>query len=309
MSASLVGEHYYSGGFVISEARHFRSRANGTITNNGSADLALDGGFVLAQVPGAVEAAPKVTGNTGTGTIGSLAAGAGAQVGAYAVQLTSATAFSVTDPRGRPAGSGAVGTPFAGEIGFTVTAGGTAFAAGDAFVVTVADGGWTPYTAATPPVGLGILFERTLVRAGTSRKAAVLARQAQVTAAMLVYDSSIAAAGGITAAAGAGNAGNGTIGAMVIPATVLPGGVQPTVPAGVFMVTMDDADNFAVADPTGLVLPRGVVGSPYSAGGIAFTITAGGTAFAGGDSFTIAVTESGQVQALQALAAAGIIAR
>jgi hypothetical protein len=70
--------------------------------------------------------------NTGNGTIGSLAAQAGAKMGAYTVK------FSVTDPNGDTLASGTVGSAYSnGDIGFTITAGGTAFAANDTFTITV----------------------------------------------------------------------------------------------------------------------------------------------------------------------------
>jgi hypothetical protein len=57
------------------------------------------------------------------------------------VELTSATAFSVTGPGDTLVGTGTVGTAFnAGGLAFTLTAGSTAFAADDAFTITVAQG-------------------------------------------------------------------------------------------------------------------------------------------------------------------------
>lgn len=79
-------------------------------------------------------------GNTGNGslTLASPAAVNGAQVGAYSVVLTSAAAFQVNDPFGNPVGAGLVGTAFSNQIAFTLAAGGTAFAAGDSFSVSIA---------------------------------------------------------------------------------------------------------------------------------------------------------------------------
>lgn len=77
-------------------------------------------------------------GNTGNGTVGPVIVGLGAEPGAYAVLFSSATAFAVTNPDSTPAGFGTVGVAFAGGgLTFTIAAGGTAFAAGDGFAVTV----------------------------------------------------------------------------------------------------------------------------------------------------------------------------
>ena len=102
-------------------------------------------GAIPSGVVGGFEAAPDGTvagaanaGNTGNGTIGTLSLAFGFQNGAYPVSFLSPTLFVVYDPFGKPVGSGVVGTPFAGgQVVFTVTAGGTAFARGDGFTVTV----------------------------------------------------------------------------------------------------------------------------------------------------------------------------
>jgi hypothetical protein len=60
------------------------------------------------------------------------------QVGAYTVEFIAPTKFNVYDPFGNLLGKGATGTAFANQIGFTITADATAFAAGDAFTITVA---------------------------------------------------------------------------------------------------------------------------------------------------------------------------
>jgi hypothetical protein len=75
--------------------------------------------------------------NHGNGTVGSLSLGATETFGAFALTALSATSFSVTDPEGNALPNATVGTPYANaEINFTITAGGTAFAAGDTFTLT-----------------------------------------------------------------------------------------------------------------------------------------------------------------------------
>lgn len=103
--------------------------------------------------------------NTGNGTIAAGAVGAGAQIGTYRIVFTSATAFNVTDPSGDAVGSGTVGTAFnTGGVAFTITAGATAFAAGDEGAITIdpGSGKYVPFDPAGTggaEVAKGILVE------------------------------------------------------------------------------------------------------------------------------------------------------
>lgn len=100
----------------------------------------LKRGTVLGQQTAQPITAAATAGNTGNGTIGTLSVGASPKVGAYALVATAATLFSVTDPEGVALGTATAGTPFtSAEINFTITAGGTAFVAGDSFTVAVSD--------------------------------------------------------------------------------------------------------------------------------------------------------------------------
>jgi hypothetical protein len=96
----------------------------------------IQGGF---ETSASATVASAAGANTGTGTLGTLSVVAGtAQNGAYAVKFTGATTFSVFDPNGRELQSGTTGTAYADAgVAFTITAGGTAFVAGDSFTVTV----------------------------------------------------------------------------------------------------------------------------------------------------------------------------
>lgn len=103
--------------------------------------------------------------NTGNGTIAAGAVGAGAQIGTYRIVFTSDTAFNVTDPSGDAVGSGTVGTAFnTGGVAFTITAGTTAFAAGDEGAITIdpGSGKYVPFDPAGSggaEVAKGILVE------------------------------------------------------------------------------------------------------------------------------------------------------
>lgn len=75
---------------------------------------------------------------TGNGSITGLTVGGGAEVGVYQLKATAADKFTITDPTGDAVGTATVGTPFtSNQLNLTITAGATAFVAGDAFTVTV----------------------------------------------------------------------------------------------------------------------------------------------------------------------------
>lgn len=97
------------------------------------------------------------------------------------------------------------------------------------------------------------------------------------------------ASGSAVATAYAGNTGNGTMGAITVtgPAKIGTYKLTITEPA-------TDAGNFIVEDPDGITVGQGDVAAAFSAGGLAFTLADGGTDFAAGDGFNIAVTGSVQ---------------
>ena len=85
------------------------------------------------------------TGNTGNGTIGSIALGPRARVGDYViacvVAATDGGIFQVTGPDGVSLGLALVGTAFANDaLGFTIADGATDFVVGDTFTLTVPAG-------------------------------------------------------------------------------------------------------------------------------------------------------------------------
>ena len=115
-----------------------------------------------------------------------------------------------------------------------------------------------------------------------TREAIILASGGGVCIAGLVLGALFTGGAGVATALGT-NVGNGTFGAIT---------VGNAAKAGVYTVEFDDATHFIVNDPTGIEVGHGVTGTAFSAGGLGFTITAGGTAFAAADSFTITVTGS-----------------
>ncbi|MDH0894224.1 MULTISPECIES: hypothetical protein [unclassified Pseudomonas] len=95
---------------------------------------------VTVLVPPATATATAASGNAGDGTVGTVVVN-GAASGAYELEFTSATAFTVTGPASANLGSGTVGALFsAAGLSFTVTAGSSAFVADDAFTITVGAG-------------------------------------------------------------------------------------------------------------------------------------------------------------------------
>ena len=76
------------------------------------------------------------------------------------------------------------------------------------------------------------------------------------------------------------NTGNGTIAAGAVGA-----GAQ----IGTYRIVFTSATAFTVTDPSGDVVGSGTVGTAFNTGGVAFTITAGATAFAAGDEGAIAI--------------------
>jgi hypothetical protein len=115
-----------------------------TMTTGGTPMVAGDS-FTIAvtATPGIPTAtATAAVGNTGNSTCSAVTvAGYAAQVGVYTVEFDAATQFIVSDPTGAEVGNRTTGTAFkGGGLSFTITAGGTAFVAGDSFTITVANG-------------------------------------------------------------------------------------------------------------------------------------------------------------------------
>lgn len=86
--------------------------------------------------------------------------------------------------------------------------------------------------------------------------------------------------GAVTAAVGAGNTGNATIGSAAAKARSK---------VGTYMIVCLTATTFRVIDPEGFRLADGAFGSAYDDGNIGFTITEGSTPCAAGDSFTVVI--------------------
>ena len=135
-----LSETKYPFTFLISEdsdGAGYLSRDQVTIAagQNFNVGQILGKKAVVASVAELVTAGTNV--GTGTLTLASPAVDTAVNGGNYKILFTDATHFLVQDPDLRDIGEGVVGTAFTGKVHFTIAAGGTAFVAGDSFVVNV----------------------------------------------------------------------------------------------------------------------------------------------------------------------------
>lgn len=135
-------ELLHAGGFLLSEAEGTRSRDKITVVSgqNLKAGHVLGRKFTAATATGAAAA-----GNTGNGTIGSVAVGKARKNGVYRLTCIEPGAnvgtFQVEDPDGNVIGTAVVAVAYTGDgPAFTIADGATDFVAGDAFLVTVTGG-------------------------------------------------------------------------------------------------------------------------------------------------------------------------
>jgi hypothetical protein len=166
----------------------FASQIGFTITAGGTAFVAGDS-FTVAVPPGSYVAN---AGNTGNGTCSAVTAKAGCQAGTYSGEFIAATKFVLYDPFGKFVAEGVTGTAFSNQIGFTITAGGTAFAVGDGFTIAVQAGNGyvTPVNATAvdgSAVAMGVVMRPASVPAAASAPVVVVERQAVVLADGLIW--------------------------------------------------------------------------------------------------------------------------
>lgn len=150
MPSKTYTEGTHTGEHILSEANGARSRETGVLASGThEAGTVLGVNSIGSATPTAAAA------NTGNGTMSAVTVGTGAAAGDYQVVYLSASDFEVEHPDGANLGVGTNGTEFSdGGITFTVTAGATAFAAGDLFTVSVA-GGTGEYKAYDPAAADG----------------------------------------------------------------------------------------------------------------------------------------------------------
>ena len=189
---AILNDTARTANFLISEAPSYGSREAGLIGGGAAVPV----GTLLAKSATGVGAANLRPGAVGNGTISAVTLAAGAQTGTYTATFTSPTAFTVRDPFGAMVASGTTGTAFNTQIGFTITAGGTAFAIGDVWNIGVDITEYRYTVWASGAVG-GILFE-TLSAADAVAvpvpERTVIARDAEVQLSGLIFPGGQAAA-------------------------------------------------------------------------------------------------------------------
>lgn len=128
-----------SGVLAFEEAAEYGvCRENVTVVMESGMDV---GAVVQRTIVGGTAVATATAGNTGNGTFGTITVTNPAAIDNYRVIFTGATTFNLYKADGNLVTAGATGTAVNGVAGqglsFTITAGGTAFVAGDSFVIAV----------------------------------------------------------------------------------------------------------------------------------------------------------------------------
>jgi hypothetical protein len=168
--------------FILSEGPGLRSRDEIIVTQTGTA---IESGQLLTKVDTGTAAFAMDAGATGNPTSGAITVGAAAMPGAYVVEFTAATKFTVEAPDGVTIGTGTVGTAFnKGGLTFTLTAGGTAAVAGDTAKITVqvGSGKYVAYTANGAAGSADAVLYKRLPAATGDVKAVGITRDAEVSA-------------------------------------------------------------------------------------------------------------------------------
>lgn len=159
-----ISESRHTGGYVVWDPSDGMLTREQIVLQSGSG--ILTSGLVLAALLTAGAAVAAALGaNTGNGTFGAITAAGQAKIGVYAVEFDDATHFVVSDPAGVEVGHGVTGQAFAaGGLGFTITAGATAFVPGDSFTITTT--GTTKYVPFDPTSVVGAQFASAILWSG-----------------------------------------------------------------------------------------------------------------------------------------------
>jgi hypothetical protein len=183
----------------------YRSRHLNFLISDGAADFIVGDTFTVAVAA----SAPTVVG-TGNGTISSLSLGREAKTGRYRVECvataTNGGTFEITGPDGAKLGQKAISGGAGGTAVFsdhphlncTITDGGTDFALGDFFEVFVYNERTKKVVAFDPSptsydgrhIAVGVLWDN-VDASSADKPGAIIARDAEVTKAELVFDSSV----------------------------------------------------------------------------------------------------------------------
>lgn len=155
LTGRTIAEPRMESDFIKSEYDPFYCRENLTVLAGSGSARTIEIGTIIALAASLTIAGGANAGNTGNGTISAAAAlGPNAQPGAYSVEFLTATTFAVFDPSGNRLQDGETGAAYDnGQIGFTISVGGTAFGAGDGFTITVSQAAGKAVAATLDGVG------------------------------------------------------------------------------------------------------------------------------------------------------------
>ncbi|MBU6246461.1 MAG: hypothetical protein KGN77_01795 [Xanthomonadaceae bacterium] len=211
MTSPVLTEGRHTGGFILAELPGTLSRETGLITNGGTVEAHWQAGTVMGATGEYAVGTPAANpGNTGNGTVGSTSLGTVPRSGLFRLVATAATTFNVIDPDGNVLGTATAGTAFTSQVvNLTITAGGTAFVAGDAFDLPInfsPSGLLGTWTGASGEVG-GLLYEEMYIDPGATLECTMITRDAEVIAAHLVFDAAVTGASDSTALQNAAIAG------------------------------------------------------------------------------------------------------
>lgn len=192
MPVLVEGKH--TAEFLVTEGGGYISRDQVVVASgSGIVEPATVIGAQRVADTVAVAAAP---GNTGNGTVGAVTTGLKVEVGIYTLVATAATKFDVLTPSGDKLKGLTTGAAYASDhINLTVTAGGTAFVAGDTIEVTVDAGnmkvGPLDLTADDgTQAAYGILYARVDATSADARGTAIT-RHAEVNGVDLIWPDGI----------------------------------------------------------------------------------------------------------------------
>lgn len=187
---AILTEDRFSGAghYIVSESNGYRSREQSFIASGSGV---LKPGAVLGKVATGAATAEANGGNTGNATMSEVTLKAGAKAGVYTVTFTAATKFDVHDPDGFKIKSGTTGTAYSDDLGFTITAGGTAMVAGDGFTISVVPGAakyapFDPSKSDGSEVAAAVLYEGCDATDADVRRT-VTVRDTEVHAAVLIW--------------------------------------------------------------------------------------------------------------------------
>lgn len=201
---TILNESAHAGGFIASLAAKTRSMQNVVILAGSGAARVLTAGMIVGRsIASPTATAVAKTGNIGNGAMGAITVFGQAKLGRYFLRIHTASAnaggFHVWDPAGLFVGSGNVAALFnQGGLSFTLADGATDFVAGDAFEILISGSHKYAQLSAADTTGYqdaaGVLLADVTAPDGVDAKGAIVARDAEVTAAELVWPAGVSAA-------------------------------------------------------------------------------------------------------------------